>query len=356
MKGLLLAGGHGTRLRPLTSTGNKHTLPIANKPMILYGLEHLTDAGIDEVGVVLGPLKEEVVELLGDGSRFGVKITYIDQPDPKGLAHTIMIAEEFLDNESFVMYLGDNILRQSIKPLIKIFKKNRSDCVIAVKKVENPSQYGVAVFRGKRELERVVEKPKKPISNWAIIGVYLFNEKIFDAVSQVKPSLRGELEITDAIQTMLNQGSKVDFQFIEGWWKDIGCPEDLLEANRFVLRDLKPSIKGVIEAESTIVDPVTVGVETVIHHHVTIKGPVAIGDFCDIGPNVDIGSNTSIGDGVIIRNGSVDNSIIMNRAYIDYSKRITESIIGRQAKIVNFEGSVSRERKLIIGDRSYASI
>ena len=232
MKGLLLAGGRGTRLRPLTFTGNKHMLPIANKPMILYGLEHLRSAGIKEIGIILGPIREGVVELLGDGADYGVHITYIDQPEPKGLAHAVKVAESFLDDEPFTMYLGDNMLKQGAQPLIDVFNREGCDCVIGVAEVDDPSRYGVVVFDEDGAIKRLVEKPRDPISRWALVGVYVFNSMIFDAVKAIKPSWRGELEITDAIQTLLEQGAKVHVQFVKGWWKDTGKLEDILEANR----------------------------------------------------------------------------------------------------------------------------
>mgnify|MGYP000748820379 CR=1 FL=1 len=356
MKGLLLAGGHGTRLRPLTFTGNKHMLPIANKPMILYGLEHLINAGIKEIGVILGPIKEGIVELLGDGSKFGVKITYIDQPEPKGLAHAVLVSEDFLGNEPFVMYLGDNILKQGCKPLIEIFEKRGSDCVIGVCKVDDPSRYGVVVFDKEGRIKGLVEKPKEPISNYALIGVYVFNEKVFDAAKKIKPSWRGELEITDAIQKLLEEGAKIDVQFVKGWWKDAGKPEDLLEANRLVLQEIEAKNEGIIKEGAIIEGNVSIGKGTIIHERTTIRGPAIIGEDCEIGPNTYIGPYTSIGNHTTIRNTEIENTIIMEGAYIDCGKRIIDSLIGRKAKIVNYENNIPKGHKLILGDMTYVSI
>jgi len=356
MKGLLLAGGHGTRLRPLTFTGNKHMLPIANKPMILYGLEHLINAGISDIGVILGPIKEDVKGLLGDGSRFNVKITYIDQPEPKGLAHAIAVSQGFLGDEPFAMYLGDNMLRQGARPLIEVFEKNQDDCVVGVAKVKDPSRYGIAVFDQNGKIKRLVEKPKDPISDWALIGVYIFNKKIFEAIKKIKPSWRGELEITDAIQTLLESGAKVDFQFVQGWWKDTGRPEDLLEANQLVLQELQPFNEGAIEDGATVTGSVKIGKDTVIHGRTTVRGPVILGEHCEVGPNVYIGPYTSIGNDVTIMNSEVENTVVMDGVHIDCGKRIIDSLIGTRARVVCSEENVPKGTRLILGDMTYVSI
>jgi len=350
MKGLLLAGGYGTRLRPLTFTGNKHMLPIANKPMILYGLEHLINAGIKEIGVILGPMKEDVRGLLGDGSRFGAKITYIDQPEPKGLAHAIAISQDFLGDHPFTMYLGDNMLKQGAKPLIDMFKTDRCDCVIGVARVKDPSRYGIVVFDEKGNIKKLVEKPRQPESDSALVGVYVFNDKIFEAIEQIKPSWRGELEITEAIQVLLSTGAKVDFQFVQGWWKDTGRPEDLLEANQLVLRDLEPLNEGTVEDSATVAADVRIGRNTVVHGRTTVRSPSVIGEDCEIGPNAYIGPYTSIGSNSTIRNSEIENSIVMGGAYIDCGKRIIDSIIGMKVRVVSFENNVPKGLKLILGD------
>jgi len=356
MKGLLLAGGHGTRLRPLTFTGNKHMLPIANKPMILYGLEHLINAGIKEIGVVLGPVKEDVKRLLGDGSKFGVRIIYIDQPEPRGLAHAIAISQDFLGEEPFAMYLGDNMLKQGAKPLIDVFEREENDCVIGTAKVKDPSRYGVVVFDEAGRIKNLVEKPKQPVSDWALIGVYIFNDKIFEAIRMIKPSWRGELEITDAIQVLLDSGAKVGFQFVQGWWKDSGRPEDLLEANQLVLQELQPLNEGILEEGAAVSGAARISRDTVIHGRTTIRGPAILGEHCEIGPNVYIGPYTSIGNHVTIRNSEVENSIIMDGAHIECGKRIIDSLIGMKAKIVSSEDNVPKGTRLILGDMTYISM
>ena len=356
MKGLLLAGGFGTRLRPLTFTGNKHMLPIANKPMLLYGLEHLKNAGIKEIGIVLGPIKEGVVETLKDGSKYDVKITYIDQPDPKGLAHAVMISEDFLQGEPFVMYLGDNLLKQGARPLIEKFNDTNSDCVVGAAKVTEPSRYGVVVFSEDGSIVRFVEKPKEPISDWALIGVYVFNEKVFDAIKKIKPSWRGELEITDTIQILLTEKAKVIVQKVQGWWKDTGKPEDLLEANQLILQELRPYNYGKIEDGATIANIIGIGQGTIIYSRTTIRGPAIIGDNCEIGPNTYIGPYTSIGDRSIVCNTEIENSIIMEDVKIDCGKRITDSLIGRKVEILEYEKNIPKGHRLIIGDMSKVTL
>lgn len=356
MKGLLLAGGSGTRLRPLTFTGNKHTLPIANKPMILYGLEQLKGAGIKEIGVILGPIKEGMVDVLGDGSKFGVEITYIEQPDPKGLAHAVLISEDYLKDEPFVMYLGDNLLKQPVLDFVKFFEAEKVDCVIGSTEVKEPSNYGVVFFKEDGSIEKLVEKPKEPSSRWALIGVYIFNKKIFSAVKKIKPSWRGELEITDAIQTLLTNGAKIKVQKVDGWWKDTGRPEDLLEANQLVLQGLTPKNNGTVEEGALVATNTIIGKGTIIHNRTTIRGPTIIGENCEIGPNAYIGPYTSIGDKVTFRNTEVENSIIMDGSNIDCGRRITDSLIGRKVTIKGYEQNLPKGHVLVLGDMAYISI
>ncbi|MEM2915392.1 MAG: glucose-1-phosphate thymidylyltransferase, partial [Candidatus Bathyarchaeia archaeon] len=263
MKGLLLAGGHGTRLRPLTYTGNKHMLPVANKPILLYGLEQLRDAGITEIGIILGPIKEGIEEAIGDGSKFGVKVTYINQPEPRGIAHAVGISEDFIGDGPFVVYLGDNLLKKGIKPFVKEFQRENWDELLLLSKIEDLAKrkrFGVAHIKNNKII-RVIEKPEKPeeiSSDLVMIGVYMFRPKIFEAIKQLKPSWRNELEITDAIQKLIDWGCKVAPRVTQGWWKDTGAPEDILEANRLVLDELKPEVKGKIENKSSIQGRVTV--------------------------------------------------------------------------------------------------
>lgn len=352
MKGLLLAGGSGTRLRPLTFTGNKHTLPIANKPMILYGLEQLKGAGIKEIGVIVGPIKEGMLDVLGDGSKYGVKIKYIEQPEPKGLAHAVLISEDYLGDEPFVMYLGDNLLRQPVRNFITFYDDEKADCVIGATEVKNPSQYGVIVFKKDGTIERLVEKPREQISNWALIGVYIFNKKIFPAVKKIKPSWRGELEITDAIQTLLTDGAKIKVKKVDDWWKDTGSVGDLLEANRLILDDLKPETHGSVEDGASVQGRVNLGQNSLVRKGARIMGPSVIGEDTSLAEGVYVGPYTSIGNKVTVRKGEIENSIIMDGCVIDTDERIIDSLIGPNSLITSKTNTRPRGKRLVVGERS----
>lgn len=357
MKGLLLAGGHGTRLRPLTYTGNKHMLPIANKPMLLYGLEHLKNAGIHEVGIILGPIREGVVETIGDGSKFGLNVTYIDQPDPLGLAHAVKVSKGFIKDDSFVMYLGDNLLRQGVNDFAQLFTQNKLDCIVGVAPVKDPSRFGIAELDEKTgRIVRLVEKPKEPKSNLALIGVYVFDSTIFDAVNRIKPSWRNELEITDAIQILVSDGRKVAVEKVSGWWKDTGKPEDLLEANQLVLADLKNSVQGEVSENATVTGNLGLGANSKVLDQVNIRGPVIIGENCEVGPNVYVGPYTSIGDNCVLRNVEIENSIVMKGSRIENNNRIVDSLIGAYSTILSAESIKPKGYKLVIGERSFAQI
>jgi glucose-1-phosphate thymidylyltransferase len=351
MKGLLLAGGHGTRLRPLTYTGNKHMLPIANKPMLLYGIEHLRNAGIEEVGVVLGPISEGVMEVLGDGSHFGLKITYISQPVPKGLAHAALISEEYMNGEPFVMYLGDNLLRQGVQNFVRVFEQKKADCVIGVSPVSEPSHYGIAELEGGR-VRRLIEKPKSSTSNLALVGVYVFGDSIFDAAKAIKPSGRNELEITDAIQVLVSEGKKVEIEHVKGWWKDTGTVEDLLSANRLVLDDVGREINGLVEEDSNVQGRVRVDQGCVIKKGTTVRGPAVLGKGSIISDGAYIGPYTSIGNNVAVKKGEIENSIVMDGCTIDAEERITDSLIGPNSVVIPRPNAGPKGRRLIVGERS----
>jgi glucose-1-phosphate thymidylyltransferase len=355
MKGLLLAGGHGTRLRPLTYTGNKHMLKIANKPMLLYGLEHLRNAGIREIAIILGPVKEGVVETLGDGSQFGIKITYIDQPEPRGLAHAALLSEGYMAGEPFVMYLGDNMLKQGVKDFVEIFTRRGLDCLVGVCPVKNPSRFGVVEMDGDR-IVNLVEKPKEPKSDLALVGVYVFGPAIFDAVRKIKPSWRNELEITDAIQSLLSDGKKVAAERVTGWWKDTGNPSDLLEANQLVLSGLETSMEGTVSEATHITGSLALGSGSTIIGEVTVRGPVIIGRNCAIGPDVFLGPYTSIDDECTVKNSEIENSIVMKGSRIESRKRIVDSLIGSYSTVLNGDESIPKGYRLIVGDRSFAQI
>jgi glucose-1-phosphate thymidylyltransferase len=355
LKGLLLAGGRGTRLRPLTFSGNKHLLPIANKPMLFYGLEHLRNAGVKDIAVVTGPVKEGIVETLGDGSRFGVRITYIEQPEPKGLAHAVLMAKDFISDEPFVMYLGDNLLKEGVGGFIRTFVEKKANCVVGVFKVANASRFGVVELIGGK-IVRVVEKPKKPKSDLALIGVYVFDKTVFEAIERLRPSKRGELEITDAIQLLIDDRKAVEPKLVGGWWKDTGMPDDLLEANRLVLADLRPNMQGRLSRRASCSGSVDIGQGTVIIGNVSLVGPVIVGTGCKIGPNVYVGPYTSIGDECVLKNMEVENSMIMKGCSIESSKRIVHSIIGSYSAIENGDGNLHGGHKLVVGERSFARI
>ena len=352
----MLAGGHGTRLRPLTYTGNKHLLPIANKPMLLFGLEHLKSAGIKQVGIILGPIREGVVEIIGDGSKFGLEVTYIEQPDPLGLAHAVKVSQDFIKDEPFVMYLGDNLLKQGVRDFIKIFEEKKLDCLVGVCPVKDPSRFGIAELDSNGNISRLVEKPKEPKSNLALIGVYVFGPCIFDAVNKIKPSFRNELEITDAIQTLVSDKKKVEVEKVSSWWKDTGKPEDLLEANQLVLSDLESSIEGEVSENASLTGKIALGKNSKIMEGVNIRGPVIIGNNCTIGPNVFVGPYTSIGDDCILKDIEIENSIVMKGSRIESNKRIVDSLIGSYCTILNGDSIKPKGYKLIIGERSFAQI
>ncbi|ARM76963.1 glucose-1-phosphate thymidylyltransferase [Acidianus manzaensis] len=344
MKGLLLAGGLGTRLRPLTYTGNKHTIPIANKPMILYAFDDLVKAGIKNIGVILGPLKEGIENILKDYP--GVNITFIDQPDPKGLAHAVMTAEDFLD-EPFVMHLGDNLLRDGISDFVKAFNETNADAVIGVTEVKDPRQYGVVVLEGGK-VKKLIEKPKEPPSNLALVGVYVFSPIIHEYVKKLKPSWRGEYEITDAIQLMVNDGKRVEVVHVKGWWKDTGKPEDLLEANQLILDEISPNISGKVDGK--IEGRVIIGEGTEVKDS-RIRGPVIIGKNCKI-YHAYIGPYTSIGDNCVINEVEIENSIIMNNVKIENIRvRISDNIIGNNVEIKRNE-EMPKTFRFILGDNS----
>jgi glucose-1-phosphate thymidylyltransferase len=319
--------------------------------MLSYGLEHIINAGISDIGIILGPIKEGVVENYRDGSQYGVNITYIEQADPKGLAHAIMVSEKFLKGEPFLMYLGDNLLKQGVIKQIETFKKVNCDFVGAVTPVDNPSRYGVVVMEGS-SIKRFVDKPKEHISDLALIGVYVFSERVFEALDHIEPSGRGEYEITDTIQWLLDNGGKMRVKRVDGWWKDTGKPEDLLEANQLILAELKSSITGEVKDKVLLENRVSIGEKTNFIGSSRITGPVIIGESCKIGPDVYIGPYTSIGDNCEIQDTEVQNSIIMEGSKIACNRLIVDSIIGRNTLISTKSRELPLGNRFIIGDQS----
>lgn len=352
MKGLILSGGSGTRLRPLTHTGPKQLIPIANKPALFYGVEDLREAEIKEIGVIVGLNMPELIEgALGDGSAFDAKITYIHQGEPKGLAHAVLVSEEYLGDESFVMYLGDNILKAGVKEFVNNFEDSRFDARILLAKVKNPQQFGVAELDDSGKVICLEEKPKEPKSDLALVGIYLFKSSILKAVNSIKPSLRDELEITDAIQWLIDNGYEVDSHIVDGWWKDTGKPEDILDANRLVLDDLVPNNYGKTEENVQIHGRVSIGEGTIVKEGSVIKGPSIIGKNCIIGPGTYVGAYTSIGDETTIEGAEIEDSIVVGESVIKTKRKITESLIGRESQIAD-GAETPRGLRLIIGEHS----
>jgi len=352
MRGLILSGGRGTRLRPITYTSAKQLVPVANKPILFYGLEALAASGIRDVGIVVGDTHQEIRQAVGDGARWGVSVTYIPQEAPLGLAHAVLTAEAYLRGEPFVMYLGDNLLLEGLQPLVARFLAERPNAQILLAKVPNPQAFGVAELRDGRVV-RLVEKPQVPPSDLALVGVYMFDHHVFDAARAIRPSWRGELEITDAIQQLIDRGLDVRPHVISGWWKDTGKLEDLLEANRIILDTLEARVAGTVE-ESEILGKVVVEAEArIVRSH--IRGPAIIGRGACV-EDAYIGPFTSIGDGVTIRASEVEHSIVLEGSAItDVGGRIENSLIGRGVSISR-AASKPRAYHLMLGDRSQVGL
>lgn len=355
MKGIILHGGAGTRLRPLTFTGPKQLIPVANKPISEYVLKDLVEAGIDDIAIVLGNIyPEKVKEYFGDGSKFNATISYIHQGEPKGISHAVKLCEDFIGNERFVLYLGDNLIKGGIVNFTEKFKKNKElDAMILLTQVKEPNRFGVAKFDTTGRLIELVEKPKNPPSNFALAGIYFFSPKILEMISTLKPSWRGELEITDAIQMLLDNNLNVTYDIIQGWWKDTGKAEDIIEANRLVLDEIKTQILGKVEDESSIQGRVIIGKDSIIKKGAIIRGPAAIGENTVIEPPVYIGSYTSIGNNCTIKSCEIENSIVMNDCVIDVKERIVDSLIGPNSKIISNGNNMPKGKRFILGESSF---
>jgi len=353
MKGLILSGGFGTRLRPLTYTGAKQLIPIANKPIIYYGIEALAGLGINEVGIIVGDTRDEVMNTVGRGDKWNLEIEYIPQEAPLGLAHAIKVAREFLGGEPFMMYLGDNILKDNLSDLVQQFEKNRPNALILLTEVENPQEFGVAQVDSNGNVQKLVEKPKEPPSNLALVGIYLFDKEIHNAIEHIKPSWRNELEITDAIQWLLDNGYRVEAQTVKGWWKDTGKPEDIIEANLLILQDIKPENSGKV-IDSTLNGNIVIEKGAVIEKSI-IRGPAIIGQNSRLSKAY-VGPFSSIGANVTIENSEVECSVIMDGATIrNLENRIDRSILGRNV-VINQINESPRTHKFILGDQSYVQI
>jgi glucose-1-phosphate thymidylyltransferase len=353
MKGLILSGGKGTRLYPLTYTGAKQLVPVANKPVLFYAIENLVEAGITDLGIVVGDTKDQIMAAVGDGSKFGARVTYIEQPDPLGIAHGVKIAQDFIQEERFALFLGDNFLRDGIVPLVRNFEKEAPACQIHLYKVPNPQDFGVAEVKDDRVV-RLVEKPHAPQSDLAVIGIYMFDHHVFEAVNNIRPSARGELEITDTIQYLIDRGLKVSPQIVAGAWIDTGKPGDILEANRLVLEELQPRMGGQVDNDSQINGKVTIERGARVKNSV-IRGPAIIGEESEI-INSYIGPFTSVYHHVLIENSELEHCIVLEHSrIIDVESRIEDSLIGRYVEITR-SPKKPKAYKMTLGDHSKVGV
>ena len=349
MKALILSGGEGTRLRPITHTVAKQLIPVANKPILFYGIEAIREAGIRDVGIVVGSTHEEIKAAVGKGEKWGINVAYIRQEAPLGLAHAVKIAQGYLKGEPFVMYLGDNIVRQGIKSLVGEFREKRPSSQILLAHVPNPQQFGVAELEGDRVV-RLEEKPKNPKSDLALVGVYMFDHHIFEAVNSIRPSWRNELEITDAIQYLIDGDYEVHSHIVSGWWKDTGKREDLLEANRIMLDGIERKIRGKADEDSKIYGKVQIDEGAQITDS-TIRGPAIIGEGTKIVHSY-VGPFTSIYHNTLIENSEIEHSIVMEECKIkDLKIRIEDSLIGKNV-VISKSTSKPQAYRFMLGDSS----
>jgi glucose-1-phosphate thymidylyltransferase len=354
MKALVLAGGKGTRLRPITHTSAKQLVPVANKPILYYAIESIREAGIDDIGIIVGDTHEEIRAVVGDGSRWNAHVTYIPQEAPLGLAHAVWTARDFLGDSPFVMYLGDNLIQHGITRFVREFEALDVDALILLKEVENPQQFGVAELDPSGQVTRLEEKPKQPKTNLALVGVYLFNAGVHDAIAQIQPSARGELEITDAIQYLISSGRRVHSHIHTGWWLDTGKKDDMLEANRVVLDEIEPEIRGSLDAASRVVGRVRLGEGSTLVNS-CVRGPAVIGAGCRL-VNTFVGPYTSISDGVEIIDSEIEHSIVLdNSKIIRPGSRIEDSLIGRNVEVTCGKSRPAALR-LLLGDDSQVSL
>ena len=363
MKGLILSGGAGTRLRPITHTSAKQLVPVANKPILFYGIEDMVEAGITEIGIITGDTGPAIREAVGDGSRWGAKVTYIPQDAPLGLAHCVLIARDFLGEDDFVMYLGDNLLRQGIAEFVESFEHDRNvsdvpgatapSAQILLARVTDPQRFGVAEIGSNGEVTMLVEKPEHPKSDLALVGVYLFDPSIHAAVAAIEPSPRGELEITDAIQWLIDNGHRVRHEVLEGWWKDTGKLQPLLEGNRLILETLEQKIDGTVDADSFIDGRVVIeaGAEII---NSTIRGPAIIGERTRV-VNSYIGPFTSVYFDCEIVDSEIEHSVILEESTVSSIPRLADSLIGKQVTVRRSETRPIANR-LMIGDHSMVDL
>ncbi len=354
LRGLILSGGKGTRLRPITHTSAKQLVPVANKPVLFYGIEAMAAAGIKEIGIIIAPeTGEEIKSVAGDGARFGVEITYILQDEPLGLAHAVLTAEPFLRDAPFVMYLGDNLLQGGIDELVTAFRTNEPEALILLTPVPDPENYGVAELNGANTVKRLVEKPKEPATDLALVGVYMFTPTIHDAARAIEPSARGELEITDAIQYLVDQGRRVEPHIVSGWWKDTGRLEDMLEANRLILENVERRIDGdLIESQVEGRVVVEAGAKLV---RSTVRGPAIIGADARL-TDCYVGPYSAIAEGCAIERAEVEHSILLAGASVSgLDGRMESSLLGRNVRIRG-DDRTPRAYRFMVGDNSETGI
>lgn len=351
MKALILSGGKGTRLRPLTYTTAKQLVPVANKPILGYVIDHIKEAGIKEVGVIISPeTGDEVMRYIDKGKHWGIRVTFIKQDSPLGLAHAVTTARDFLKDDDFIMYLGDNLLSHGVTDAVKKFRHDSPQALIFLKEVGDPKQFGVAKLDNKGNIVRLVEKPKRPPSNLALVGVYIFSKEIHEAISRIHPSFRGELEITDAIQELINMGLRVNSKVLDGWWLDTGKKDDLLQANTVVLDEyITRDIRGSVDRASQVTGRVTIEKGATIKESI-IRGPVIIGKGTEIMHSF-IGPFTSIGDHVQISHSAIEHSVILNNAYLSGIERLEDSLVGKNTKVIK-KTTYHKALRLMVGDDS----
>jgi glucose-1-phosphate thymidylyltransferase len=349
VKALVLAGGAGTRLRPITSTSAKQLVPVANKPILFYGLEQIRDAGVRQVGIIVGDTAADIEAAVGDGSALGIEVTYLRQEAPLGLAHAVLVAAEFLGDDDFVMFLGDNLIEGGIGDLVEAFERDRPAAQLLLKRVPDPERFGVAVLAEDGTIERLVEKPPQPPSDLALVGVYLFTSAIVDAARRIEPSGRGELEITDAIQRLLDDGATVRASEVEGWWLDTGKKDELLDANRIVLGTLEQRVEGEVDAASTVTGAVVVEAGAVIENSV-LRGPAVIGAGSRVVDSY-VGPFTSIAADCRLTRSEVEFSVLMAGCELTDVPRLEASLLGHQVRVTRGARRPSAHR-LLLGDHS----
>ncbi|MFF5260780.1 glucose-1-phosphate thymidylyltransferase [Actinomadura viridis] len=353
MKALVLAGGAGSRLRPITHTSAKQLVPVANKPVLFYGLEAIRDAGIREVGIVVGDTAAEIQQAVGDGSAFGLEVTYLRQDAPRGLSHAVLIARDYLGDDDFVMYLGDNFIVGGITGLIERFRRERPQALIMLTKVSDPRAFGVAELDGSGRVVGLEEKPARPKSDMALVGVYLFTPAVHDVVARLKPSWRGELEITDAVQGMIDAGHRVESTVISGYWKDTGNVTDMLEVNRLVLEGVEHSVEGDVDEASELIGRVVVEAGATVSGS-RIVGPVIVGAGSVVRDSY-VGPFTSVDRDCSVIDSEIEYSIVLRGASIDGVGRIECSLIGREAEVTPAP-HVPKAHRLVLGDHSKVQI